>query len=93
VRFGGARSLLSEVVIVGVDRAAELGCLNQALPAHLVRLVERDVQLEEAGVRLGERRIAHAVHQAQLVTALALHIHRQSAATPDELEIARTLLC
>ena len=85
-------SILSEVVIVGIDTAAELRCLDQPLPTHFIRLVERYVQLEEAGVRLREALIIPAIIKAKLMLSLGREVKWQTIATPDEFEIRRTLL-
>jgi hypothetical protein len=54
--------LFSKVVIVGFDVTAVSGSGDQAGPANFIRLVERNVELEETSARSGEAILAHIGH-------------------------------
>jgi len=59
-------NILSRVV-VRVHLAAELSGNAEARTHHLVRLIVRDVQLEEARVGLRESCLVHAFNQTNLM--------------------------
>ena len=84
-------SIICEVVIVGVDTTAKSRGSEQPVSAHLIRLVVRDIQLEEAGVRLWEAGIAHVGHKSQLMLSEVAGVDRQAVAAPDKFEVERSL--
>ena len=60
--------------------------------AHFIVLVERNVQLEEARVRLGEAGVAHALQEVDLVLLAVREVDWQAVPAPDELEVELALL-
>ena len=80
--------LVSDVVVVVIDLAAQLSRLHHPWPANLIVLVVWNVQLEEASVWLWEASIGEVVHKAHLVfPAEVAHIDGQPGPTPHKLQI------
>ena len=81
-----------EIVVVCVDAATKLRCLHETFGAHLVGAIERNVELEEACVRLWEPCLVHARVQANLVPSRkSSEVDREPISTPDELQIETAL--
>ena len=55
--------------------------------ANLVVLVERDVELEEASMRLREGSLTHVRHQPQLMLPHVGCVDRKAVAPPHEFEV------
>ena len=65
-------SLFGEVVIVDIDATTQLRCLLEALEAHFVTTVVRNVKLEEASVGNGESIFVEASRQTNLMLSRKL---------------------
>ena len=85
-------SVLSKIVIVSIDTSAELSALYKSPSAHLIRLVEWYVDLEEARVGLREALVAHVFKKTELVFIFLLKVHWQAITAPDKFKVASTLL-
>jgi len=60
----------------------------EPLVADVVIVILRNIQLEEASVRLGERCLAQAWHQPYFVLVREVcQVYGQASATPDELQV------
>lgn len=83
---------VNNLVVVHVNLTAQLRSLDQTLSAYLISLVVRDVELEEAGVALGERIGLHLCHQSNLVLLFEIiAVGGQTGSTPNKLEIGSLL--